>query len=390
MRRGPRAGRFTRLSAVVVVAAAGLGLFVPWPTRGLTVVAAHPLTCLAAAVTAYGDSGRGWTGGDSTWSAALPDGREVFAFSDTFLPPIDPPGRPPDAGFVHNSFVVRDTEGRWSTVLGGSAERPAAVVAPADPGHWFWLGAATYLGGALQVPVSEWTSSGPGALDIAFAGSSVARFDPHDLHRPVSVTPLPRTRGILWGQWVRPEGDRTYVYGVEIAGDRKYLHVARVTGTDLRGEFTFWTGHGWSAAEADSARVTDGINAEFSVHRLREAGYLLVTMDGANGFSDRLIGRYAPTPQGPFGPATTLYITPETGPSGTYHDPDIYTYNAHAHLEFSTPTRLVISYNVNSLDTTPGGDVYRHASIYRPRFIEVDLAGSAPPRAADAARSACP
>ncbi|WP_156959618.1 DUF4185 domain-containing protein [Nocardia sp. BMG51109] len=394
MRRRVRAPGPVRSLVPVVVAAAGLGLVAPWPVPGdaaPSVVEAGPLTCFDAAVTAYGDSGRGWTGGDSTWSAALPGGREVFAFSDTFLPPVDPPGRPPDAGFVHNSFVVRAADGRLTTLVGGTAERPAAVVEPADPEHWFWFGAATYLGGALQVPLTEWRSSGPGPLDLEFVGSSVARFDEHDLRRPVAVTPLPRDRGIQWGQWIQPAGDRTYVYGVETAAGDKHLHVARVEGADLRNPMSFWTGRGWSDSEAESARVADGINAEFSVHPLRPDRYLLVTMAGGDGFSDRLIGRYGPTPRGPFGPATTLYTTPETGAPGSYHDPDVYTYNAHAHPEFSTPTRLVVTYNVNSIDTAPGGDVYRRTSIYRPRTVLVTLKDELGVRAREgAAREICP
>jgi len=373
-----RVGRFL----VLVATTAALGLFVPAPAPdrigALAVTGSKPLGCLDAALTDYGDSGAGWTGGDSTWSSPLPDGRELFAFSDSFLGPISPPGRPPDAAFVHNSLVVRDGAGRWSTVVGGTADRPAALVAPADPAHWFWLGAATYLDGVLQVPLTEWRPTGPGPLDFAFVGSALARFDPRDLRVPSSVTPLPRSRGIAWGQWVQPAGGFSYVYGVEYDGDRKYLHVARVAGGDLRQQFWYWTGRGWSASEADSSRVTDGISGEFSVHPVRAGAYLLITMGGGAAFSDRIVGRLAPSPVGPFGPATTLYVTPESGRAGSYHDPDVYTYNAHAHPEYSTPSTLVVSYNVNSIDAAPGGDVYRRVSLYRPRFVVVKLRWSGP------------
>ncbi|MGV9675667.1 hypothetical protein ACWDSJ_10350 [Nocardia sp. NPDC003482] len=377
-----------RVLVIGVVAVLGLGLFVPWPRPHADVSAgARPLTCLTTALGRYGDSGRGWTGGDSTWSAELPGGRTVFAFSDTFLSPVTPPTRPAGAAFVHNSLIVRGPGGEFSTIVGSTADRPDSLLRPADDAHWFWLGAATYLGGALQIPLTEWRPSGPGALDIAFVGASVARFDADDLSRPLSVTPLPRGRGIQWGQWVWPEDGWTYVYGVEIAEGHKYVHVARVEGADLRGRFAFWTGRNWSASEADSARITSDVSAEFSVHRLGPGRYALITLQDRLG--DHLYARLATTPTGPFGPDTTLYITPETGPSGTYHDPDVYTYNAHAHPEFSTPTTLVVSYNVNSLDTAPGGDVYRDITVYRPRFLTVPLPGDTP--APDLpARSACP
>jgi len=371
-----RAGLFL---VVPVVAAVGLGMFIPGAgARGDGQVApvflgSAPLTCLETALTDYANSGSGWTGGDSTWSASLPDGRELFAFSDTFLGPITAPTRPADAAFVHNSFVIRDAGGRWFTITGWTGDRPAALIAPADPTHWFWLGAVTYIGGALQVPLTEWRSTGPGPLDFALVGSSLARFDAGDLGAPSSITPLPRSRDIQWGQWVQPDVGWTYVYGVEAHGDDKYLHVARVAGDDLRQAFSFWTGGGWSSSESDSVRVTDGISAELSVHRLRDGIYMLTTMQGGRGFSDRLVGRFGPSPMGPFGPATMLYRTPESGSSGLYHDADVYTYNAHVHPEYSTSTRLVISYDVNSVDTAPGRGVYRDVSIYRPRFIVVSL-----------------
>jgi len=394
-----RTGRLLLICAAAVLVALGLGLVnvVPATWPGFPeVTGAVPLSCLDTALTGYADSGAGWTGGDSTWTTPLTGDRELFAFSDTFLGPITPPSRPGDAAFVHNSFVIRDARGRWTTVVGGTPGHPAALVAPADPAHWFWLGAATDMAGVLQVPLTEWTRTGPGPLDFGFVGSSLARFDALDLQAPASLTPLPRSRHIQWGQWVQPDGAWTYVYGVESVGGAKYLHVARVAGGDLRGAYSYWTGRGWSAAESESSRVTDGVSAELSVHRVRAGVYLLTTMLGGDLSTDRLVGRFGRTPTGPFGPPVTLYRTPETGRAGVYRDADVYTYNAHAHPEFSTPTRLVISYDVNSLDTAPGGDVYRRVSIYRPRFVVVSLRwngerdnGSEPPPDTAAARRPC-
>ena len=82
---------------------------------------------------------------------------------------------------------------------------------------------------------------------------------------------------------------------------------------------------------------------------------------------------FSTSPTGPFTNKTPLYTTPETGASGSYGNPNVITYNAHVHPELSTANRLVISYNVNSLDSTIGGDLYRDVSIYRPRFIDVTL-----------------
>jgi hypothetical protein len=55
---------------------------------------------------------------------------------------------------------------------------------------------------------------------------------------------------------------------------------------------------------------------------------------------------------------------PETEALGSYGDDDVCTYNAHEHPD-------LVTYNVNTFDNV--GDVYDDASIYRPRFIDVQL-----------------
>ncbi|GAB09477.1 hypothetical protein GOARA_040_00020 [Gordonia araii NBRC 100433] len=346
-----------------------------WPS----VVRVQPVGCLNAALDRYGSAGDGWSGGDSTWTTALPDDRELFAFSDTFLSTASGRERPGSAPFVHNSFVVRDAQGGMRTVVGSGPTGPASLLAPSEPGAWYWLGAVTFLGGALQVPLGKWRTAGPGPFDWEFGGSSVARFDPDDLSRPTSVTPLRDTRNIQWGQWVAPAQDHTYLYGVEGAGADKKLHVARVAGSDLRAPLAFFDGSTWRPADPNgrgtSTPIAHGVSAELSVHRVRDGVYLLVTTEGGPGLSDRIVGRYGSSPTGPFGTPRLFYRTPETGAAGSYRDPDVYTYNAHAHPEFSTSGEVVISYNVNSVDTSVGGDVYRDTTIYRPRFITVTLDG---------------
>ena len=101
--------------------------------------------------------------------------RELFAFSDTFLAPITQESRPPEAVFVHNSFVVRDVHGNFSTVVGGTADRPDSLIRPSNPAHWFWLGDASYLNGLVQVPLIELRSTGAGRMDFAYRRFSIWR-----------------------------------------------------------------------------------------------------------------------------------------------------------------------------------------------------------------------
>jgi len=178
--------------------------------------------------------------------------------------------------------------------------------------------------------------------------------------------------GIEWGSWVRHDTSYTYIYGVEDLGANKYLHIARVSGTDLAGTWSYYVGGdptlaaSWSSTESASVRVLDGVANEYSVHKLTSGLYMLTTMDTTAAFSAQLEAYFSCTPTGPFVDETLLYTTPESGPYGSYGNGNVYTYNAHVHVELSTSSKLVISYNVNSLDATVGGDVYRDVSIYRP------------------------
>jgi hypothetical protein len=151
-----------------------------------------------------------------------------------------------------------------------------------------------------------------------------------------------------------------------------------VPGGNLRRPWQFLTAGGsWSGQESASARIVGApstsinVSNELSVVRHGRL-YVLVTQDMSAPLSAGIDLAYSCSPTGPVVDETTAYTTPETGASGTYHDPDVYTYNPHEHPELDSGNRLVISYNVNSLVNT---DLYRTASIYRPRFIFVSLKG---------------
>ncbi|WP_083999261.1 DUF5005 domain-containing protein [Actinomadura kijaniata] len=327
--------------------------------------------------TRYGTDNRrtdDWTGADGTYSTTLPDGRLAFVFSDTFLgkvnadgsrfPVIEEGGTTP---FLNNTFVVKDGR-RLTTVTGGTAGKPAAVMPPRDSKHWYWAGDAVTAGGVVQVTYQEYERFGTGAWDWRWSRNVLARFRPGRLGRPFSVTPLPSSRGISWASWLERAGGHIYVYGVEDLGGTKYMHLARVKGTSLTGRWEYAAADGsWSRREADSARVMSGVANEYSVSRLGP-GYVLITQDTTELFSARIVAYFSCSPRGPFTGKTTVYTTPETGAAGSYGNPNVFTYNAHAHPELSRGGRIVVSYNVNSLVNT---DHYRDTSIYRPRFVDV-------------------
>ncbi|MFI7105755.1 DUF4185 domain-containing protein [Nonomuraea sp. NPDC050227] len=324
---------------------------------------------LTSLFTSYGnDNSRldDWTGADGTYSLRLPNGRELWVFSDTFLGQVNADGsRPPvveEGGstvFLNNSFAV-ERDGRLSTVHDGTAAKPEAVMPPRDDKHWFWAGDATLAGGLVEVTYQEYERFGPGAWDWRWHRNVVARFAPGRLDQPVSVHDLPSGHGVSWASGLLKDGGYTYVYGVEDLGSAKYMHLARVRGQSLLGAWEFRTADGsWSPDETDSARIMGGVANEYSVTRVG-SGYVLITHDTTEVLSPNIVAYSSCSPTGPFTGKQHVYTTPET--SG-----NVFTYNAHAHPDVAG-NGLVVSYNVNSFVNT---DHYRDVSIYRPRFLDV-------------------
>lgn len=338
------------------------------PASAPRVLSAQPHPGLTAAFTAYGDSGEGWTGADSTYSFRLPAGRRLWMFSDTFLGTVNPDGsRPADAPIVNNTFIVQ-RGAKMTTIHGGTPDQPKAILV-AGPNQWYWLGGG-YLGaGAVNVMFIRFERTGPGMWDWVWRDNLLARFDPGDLSL-LSTHPMPSAAGVTWSSWLTRHGGYTYVYGTEDLGGTKYMHVARVVGDDLRAPWQFFDGSGWSPSEQDSARVMAGVANEYSVTRWH-GRYLLVTHDTNVLFSNEILAYVSDSPTGPFTSPTLLYRTPETGAFGSYGDPNVITYNSHEHPDLRRGDRLIVTYNVNSLDFQ---GVLDDVTKYRPRFIEVQLA----------------
>ncbi|MGK5630358.1 hypothetical protein [Streptomyces sp. URMC 123] len=339
----------------------------------------------------------GWTGGDSTYSLPLPDGRLLWIFSDTFLGPLNRDGtRPTTAKLVNNSFVLQDGD-RLTTITGGTRENPEAIMPPSAEDHWYWAGDGTIatIGGTphLQVVFVEYRRFGPGAWDYRFHRTVVATFDLDRLDEPLRVDDLPSSTGVAWGSALLPphrSGDgHTYVYGVSDAATHKTMRIARVEGSDLtrveRWQYANSARRAWMRAEHEATDVLAGVANEYSVTPWN-GGFVLISQDSTEPFSTTIRLWYGGcAPYGPFRAAEgedEVHRMPEPGASGTYGDPDVIGYNAHVHPGLRRGDRWTLSYNVNSLDdrTTPDGAHYRDPGIYRPRFVSFRLVPSAPAR----------
>ncbi|NYF55856.1 DUF5005 domain-containing protein [Micromonospora purpureochromogenes] len=351
-----RPARWLLALHTAVLLAVGPAVVPDRPTDGHGISAAR----LTALFDSYGDTSGRWSGADRTASVTLPDGRVLWLFSDTFLGPVQPDGsRPRTAPFINNSAVVQQGGELRETVHGRSAADPASLVPRPAADQFYWIGDATVAGQSLQVLVNRYRRTGSGPLDHALLGTALATFALPAL-TPTGLRPLPVGSRISWGSEVLHDGDHTYVYGTEGAGEARFAHVARVTGDDLAGPWEFWTGAGWSPSEDVSARLLSGVGTAYGVQRVG-GRYVLVTQQNNVVFSPDLVAYTADSPTGPFEGPDYLYRAPENEAGHIVYDADL-------HPDLARPGRLLISYNVNDLDDAV---TYADARVYRPRFVEV-------------------
>ena len=314
--------------------------------------------------------GPGWTGGDSTYSAVLPDGRTVWFFSDSFVGFVNPSRtRPRNSPMIHNSLVVQDGE-ELTTLTGDIGGIPQSFFTERDADSWYWVYDATVeataAGDVVRVFLIRFQRTSAGGIwGFEWLDNALATLSLPDLEL-VSIEPLPSDHGVSWGAAVLEHDEYVYIYGTEDLGAFKHMHVARApigSVADPR-SWEYATGPGgsdWSSDPADSVRLLTGIGNEYSVTAV-EGGFLLITMSSETRLSPEIVAYVACDPAGPFTDRTVVYLTPEN------EEDMVFTYNAHAHPQFTEDGALLVSYNVNAADVAW---VFADADLYRPRFVRV-------------------
>lgn len=305
-------------------------------------------------------AGTGWAGGDGAYSVALPDGRTLWLFGDTFVGGVRPDGtRDPATPVVRNSALIADAAGR--RFVGTSAASPQPFVPSPSLGSWFWPADATVEGNELRAFMSRFEATGTGPWDFAHTGTEIASFHLPDLTFQ-GLTPVPASRDISWGAAILESAGHTYIYGIEDLGQQKYLRLARAPNGSVRGPWEYFDGSGWSPSAGDSARIAAGVSNQFSV--IKAGGRILLVNQQIN-FGSLITVATAAAPWGPWGTPAVVYATPEP-----LADPHVFTYNAVAHPELCENGELLVSYNVSSFAID---DLYADARLYRPRFVRLPV-----------------
>jgi hypothetical protein len=347
-----------------------------------------------------------WSGSDGIY--AIPfngcdqqgtagDTKTIFIFGDTFVGAVDEAtDYRLSTKMINNSLGILDggepkveaMQFKWN--LDEVSGQPASIFVPATPKglavekSYYWLQDGTSIGGTFYCfpMIIGPNPDGPEGFEFAVHGvtcvsAPIGEEGPIlELQSQVD-TPLyfnaDNGRNTYFGAGVmanteeagtpNPDGF-VYIYGLQ-HWDNPRLVVARV----LEGDFTnfdqwmFWDGVEWTSDMGRVVPIANEISCELSVSPMiggsLDGKYVAVFQGVGNWLSMYA----ADSPVGPFENAMKLYYCSEPAEGA-----GIYTYNAKGHPHISKPGELLVSYNVN---TTSWAAHEKHASIYRPRFLNV-------------------
>lgn len=313
---------------------------------------------IESVATSFADRGPIWAGGDVTDVVALPDGRSLWIFGDTFYGDVDVSGAlEPGYQFVNSSAVVQDGSCLDPVVpAGGASWIPSGVY-----GQWFWPQDALVVGDHLFVFLNEIkrAEGHTASLNFEVIGGGMAIFDLSNLAAPIAVTrDVPTTAHNHPFGWGAVTIDGFHYMSAHHHGVG--THVARVAvgqlaNTDL---WTFWNGAEWSADPATAAPV----HPERIVMHQTTTGELIAL---AIPFDRRWVNEYTSTsPLGPFVEVGTIDLDP------VWPAVDGWVYGPVLLPEPAANGRHVITYNF-----LPWDMAHLHANnrLYGPRLIESGL-----------------
>jgi hypothetical protein len=324
------------------------------------------------------DRTAGWIGGDGAYTIALGPERILWLFGDSFVGWVQD-GRRTGAHLINNSAAIQagtePSDASLRFVHRRRADgRPSAFLQPEDGVGWLWpyhgvRGPSGLFLFLLQIEAAE----GPAAFGFRLVSTWVGRVanpDEAPEHWSMAQRKLPWSHAKrLFGSAVLVRGEDCYVYGTvdSDAGGwvRKRMLVARAPADRLDdfGAWRFFTDTGWVADVEQAGPVCDDVAGEFSVSYLPAVDrYVLVYTEG--GLSENIALRFAPQPQGPWGPPFRVYRCPEAD-----WDPKIFCYAGKGHPEIgAAPQELIVTYVTNATDL---GLLEADARLYRPRFIKL-------------------
>jgi hypothetical protein len=174
---------------------------------------------------------------------------------------------------------------------------------------------------------------------------------------------------VRWEAAEAPGKQTLYVYGLrsKAPGDNTLL-VARCDETHIDDpeSWTFFDGESWVDDAGAAVGIATGLVDEFSIQPVwRDDHDELVLVQSEPFLGRHILVRTSVLPEGPWSEPAKVYEVKEPA-----IDDRLITYAAKGHGHLSRPGALLVSYVVNSTDF---GQIFRDATLYRPRFVRVGL-----------------
>jgi hypothetical protein len=334
------------------------------------------------AFTEYFRRSQGWTGGDATISIALPGGKTMWLFGDSYIDHYDSSDNTLPCLFqVRNCFTVQDSANpdQMSTYIDyakNGIEQTYFKIGSVG-NTVYWPGHGFVKNDTVFVFLEKYNGT-----TYAYLGNYLAKILLPSFTL-LSITSLPAMSGITMGKAVLYD-DATqyyYIYGNKLNWIVYEPYVARTKFENLvAGNWEFFTGNGWSTNAALAKKIGDDpVSPGFSVVKNKDRYYLVTQENGylTCGLGRNIYSYSSSSAAGKFSGQHLLY-TVDDQVNGHY----LLTYNAQAHPEFTTDDALLISYNVNDQNDTiepnacpsqckhPFSDRF-DADSYRPKFVRV-------------------
>lgn len=326
----------------------------------------------------------GWVGGDGAYSVPVSDTRALWFFGDTWVGSVRG-GKRVGVAMANNTAAVQDGTGDKATLTfavrkDAASGKPAAIFAPPDGKGWFWPLGGIHLAGKLHVfLVQVEKTAEPGAFGFRLVGQWLGVVaNPGDEptawkaeYRQLPFATFGPERHVSFGSAALAAGEFVYVYGYEEKPGKPFrarrMLAARAPAGKLAefSEWRFFSNGEWKPGVKDATPLADNVAVEFSVSRVPGLKkYAAVYTE--NGIGERVVGRFAERPEGPWSEPVVLYRCPEMK-----RDKKVFTYAAKAHPHLAAgENELVVSYCVNSFELAP---VINDATLYWPTFVRVVL-----------------
>jgi hypothetical protein len=330
----------------------------------------------------FTQNGPGWTGADGSYSLLLPDGTNLWVWSDSYIGTVNPQTRlrKSDLFTAHNSLTIQNQTTNTLTTV-GYPPHTTSYFAPTNKSDWYWVGDPLLVQTSpgvyeIKIMLTEWTGA------FKFLGNSVVTLSwPSYTIQSITKVALPDT-SIEWGSRILQAG--SYIYGLKDPGnDNKTPYLARTTSVNYLttpAKWTYWnaTKNKWMSGQTNATALSGvaAITPEYSVDQMTSTSgtfYLMTGMDPQNPpypLWDAVTTWYSCNPQGPWSNKTTVYTTPEAGANGCKVG-TLVTYNPKAHPEFTDSSGILLTYNVNA---NTSSDLVC-ANDYMPRFLRLTIPG---------------